>query len=63
MALSSYSNYVNDLLAAGNDAFSACFLVGTDVTVVRVKGTNDDRDECNKRILLHMPELAWHQKV
>lgn len=19
-----------------------------------------DRDECDKRILLHMPELAWH---
>lgn len=45
---------------AENDAFSACFLVGTDVAMVRVKGTNDDRDECDKRILLYMPELAWH---
>lgn len=27
------------------------------------KGAHDDRDECNKRILLYMPKLAWHQKV
>jgi hypothetical protein len=43
--------------------FSACFHVGMDVAGVHAKGTNDDRDECDKRILLHMPELAWHQKV
>lgn len=48
---------------AENDAFSACFLVGMDVAMVHVKGTNDDRDEFDKRILLYMPELAWHQKV
>ena len=48
---------------AENDAFSVCFLVGTDVAMVYAKGTNYDRDECDKRILLHMPELAWHQKV
>ena len=34
--------------------------VGMDVAMVHVKGINDDRDECDKRILLHMPELAWH---
>lgn len=28
--------------------FSACFLVGMDVAMVRVKGTNDDRDEFDK---------------
>ena len=43
--------------------FQPLFLVGTDVAVVRVKGTNDDRDKGDKRILLYMPELAWHQKV
>ena len=48
---------------AENDAFSAGFLVGTDVAMVHAKGTNYDRDECDKRILLHMPELAWYQKV
>ena len=42
------------------DAFPACFIVGTDVAMVYAKGTNYDRDECDKRILLHMPELAWH---
>jgi hypothetical protein len=26
---------------------------------VHAKGTIYDRDECDKRILLHMPELAW----
>ena len=45
---------------AENDAFPACFIVGTDVAMVYAKGTNYDRDECDKRILLHMPELAWH---
>ena len=45
---------------AENDAFSACFHVGMDVAMVYAKGTNYDRDECDKRILLHMPELAWH---
>ena len=45
-----------------NSAFSDCFLVGMDVAVVHSKGTNDDRDECDKRILLHMPELAWHYR-
>lgn len=45
---------------AENDSFSACFLVGMDVAMVYAKGTNYDRDECDKRILLHMPELAWH---
>lgn len=43
--------------------FHPLFRVGTDVAMVRVKGTNDDRDEFDKRILLYMPELAWHQKV
>ena len=43
-----------------NGAFPTCFLVGTDVAMVYAKGTNYDRDECDKRILLHMPELAWH---
>ena len=45
---------------AENDAFSGCFIVGIDVAMVYAKGTNDDRDECEKRILLYMPELAWH---
>ena len=53
----------SELRTAEIKAFSDCFLVGMDVAVVRVKGTNDGRDECDKRILLHMPELAWHQKV
>ena len=43
--------------------FPAMFRLGTDVAMVHAKGTNYDRDECDKRILLHMPELAWHQKV
>ena len=50
----------SELLEAENDAVSACVLVGTDVAMVHAKGINDDRDECDKRILLHMPELAWH---
>ena len=33
---------------AENDAFSDCFLVGMDVAMVYAKGTNDDRDECDK---------------
>ena len=53
----------SELLEAENDAVSACVLVGTDVAMVHAKGTNDDRDECDKRILLHMPELAWYQNV
>ena len=27
--------------------------------MVHAKGIDDDRDQCDKRILLHMPELAW----
>lgn len=26
--------------------------------MVHAKGIDDDRDECDKQILLHMPELA-----
>ena len=37
--------------------------VGMDVAMVYAKGTNYDRDECDKRILLYMPELAWYQNV
>ena len=46
-----------------NKVLSGIFVLGTDIAVVHAKGTNDDRDECDKRILLHMPELAWHQKI
>ena len=31
--------------------------------MVHAKGINDDRDECNKRILLHMSELAWGAEI
>ena len=41
-------------------AFYRANAVGTDVAMVYAKGTNYGRDECDKRILLHMPELAWH---
>ena len=38
----------SELRAAEIKAFSACFLVGMDVAMVHAKGTNDDRDECDK---------------
>lgn len=46
-----------------NKVLSGIFVLGTDVAMVHVKGTNYDRDECDKRILLYMPELAWYQKI
>jgi hypothetical protein len=65
MVCANYLNERSEFEQRGdeNDAFSACFLLGMDVAMVHAKGTNDDRDECDKRILLYMPELAWHQKV
>ena len=38
----------SELRTAEIKAFSACFLVGMDVAMVHAKGTNDDRDECDK---------------